>query len=115
MDAKDVRIIDVRPKTEYGICHIPSSIRTYPSTVQLPDMNHRCIDVPINELVADPTKFVVPDAAYPAETYVVCRLGNDSQIAASALREANPSFVVKDLIGGLQAWSRDVDSSFPIY
>ncbi|TFY52214.1 hypothetical protein EVG20_g10652 [Dentipellis fragilis] len=98
MDAKDVRIIDVRPKTEYGICHIPSSIH-----------------VPINELVADPTKFVVPDAAYPAETYVVCRLGNDSQIAASALREANPSFVVKDLIGGLQAWSRDVDSSFPIY
>ncbi|KAA1467390.1 hypothetical protein DENSPDRAFT_769530 [Dentipellis sp. KUC8613] len=98
MDAKEVRIIDVRPKIEYGICHIPSSIH-----------------VPLNELVAEPAKFVSSDSTEPAETYVVCRLGNDSQIAASALREANPSLVVKDLIGGLQAWSRGVDSNFPIY
>ncbi len=26
---KPVRILDVRPKTEFGICHLPSSIRTF--------------------------------------------------------------------------------------
>ncbi len=51
------------------------------------------------------------------ETYVVCRLGNDSQIAADALRGArpDPTFVIKDLVGGLRAWSRDVDPGFPVY
>ena len=27
MELKPVRILDVRPKTEFGICHLPSSIR----------------------------------------------------------------------------------------
>lgn len=28
IESKPVRILDVRPKTEFGICHLPSSIRT---------------------------------------------------------------------------------------
>lgn len=47
--------------------------------------------------------------------FVVCRLGNDSQIAAQALREVVPTLDIRDIIGGLQAWSRDVDPEFPIY
>jgi hypothetical protein len=27
MESKPIRILDVRPKTEFGICHLPSSIR----------------------------------------------------------------------------------------
>jgi len=51
----------------------------------------------------------------------ICKQGNDSQLAASAL----PSIVeemslmnvheVNDLAGGLRAWSRDVDPNFPVY
>ncbi|KAI0249855.1 hypothetical protein BJV78DRAFT_1275994 [Lactifluus subvellereus] len=96
MKSKPVRILDVRPKTEFGICHLPSSIH-----------------VPLHDIVANPADYVSPEF----ETYVVCRLGNDSQIAAEALRSArpDPAFVIKDLVGGLRAWSRDVDPEFPLY
>ncbi|KAJ7771808.1 hypothetical protein B0H16DRAFT_1514806 [Mycena metata] len=92
----DVYIIDVRPPTEFGICSLPGSI-----------------NVPLNELIANPNQHLLPQR----ETYVVCRLGNDSQIAASSLREAmkNEGSVVKDVIGGLRAWTRYVDPTFPVY
>jgi len=91
-------IIDVRPKTEFGICHLPLSIH-----------------VPLQDIVNNPDDHVSGVSA--PETYVVCRLGNDSQIAAEALRSVHhdPSFVIKDLVGGLRAWSRDVDPHFPVY
>jgi adenylyltransferase and sulfurtransferase len=121
---KLVRILDVRPKTEFGICHLPLSIRT--SCPLLPDSHPRfefehsslikSTDVPLYNLVANPGDYVSSEF----ETYVVCRLGNDSQIAADALRSArpdgpDPTFVIKDLVGGLRAWSRDVDPGFPVY
>ncbi|KAH9028520.1 hypothetical protein EDB84DRAFT_1588903 [Lactarius hengduanensis] len=95
MACKSVRILDVRPKTEFGICHLPWSIH-----------------VPLQDIVANPADYLSDP-----ETYVVCRLGNDSQIAAEALRsvQRDPTFVIKDLVGGLRAWSRDVDSHFPVY
>lgn len=118
--SKSVRILDVRPKTEFGICHLPLSIRT---SSLLPDSHPRfesehsslieSIDVPLYSLVANPGDYVSSEF----ETYVVCRLGNDSQIAADALRSArpDPTSVIKDLVGGLRAWSREVDPGFPVY
>ncbi|KAI0797876.1 hypothetical protein C8Q75DRAFT_709560 [Abortiporus biennis] len=90
------RLIDVRPPVEYGICHLPNSI-----------------NVPLNELVADPTSFVKIDEEL--ETYFVCRLGNDSQLAVDALRSAGGKGIIKDVVGGLRAWSKDVDPDFPVY
>ena len=116
---KPVSILDVRPKTEFGICHLPLSIRAS----SLPDSHPRfefehsslveSIDVPLYNLVANPGDYLSSEF----ETYVVCRLGNDSQIAADALRSArpDPTLVIKDLVGGLRAWSRDVDPGFPAY
>ncbi|KAJ7043294.1 hypothetical protein C8F04DRAFT_944591 [Mycena alexandri] len=92
----EVYIIDVRPPTEFGICSLAGSI-----------------NVPLNELTANPHQYLLRQR----ETYVVCRLGNDSQIAASSLREAMKSegTMVKDVIGGLRAWTRHVDPTFPVY
>jgi len=113
---RPVRILDVRPKTEFGICHLPSSTRTFiaPTLIRVSNtLAHQSTDVPLHNLVANPGDYVSPEI----ETYVVCRLGNDSQIAAEALRSArpDPTFVIKDLVGGLGAWSRDVDPGFPVY
>ena len=47
--------------------------------------------------------------------YAVCRRGNDSQRAAVLLRELLPGARVRDVIGGLRAWARHIDSSFPVY
>lgn len=92
---ESVRIIDVRPRAEFGICHLPWSI-----------------NVPLQDIVANPA-----DHLSAPETYVVCRLGINSQIAADALRDvrSDPTFVIKDVVGGLRSWSHDINPNFPIY
>jgi len=92
-----VRIIDVRPRAEFGICQLPGSI-----------------NVPLRDLITAP-KSHLPMENEAKSAYVVCRLGNDSQIAADALRRQSSGVEVKDLIGGLNAWAQDVDPSFPVY
>ena len=49
--------------------------------------------------------------------YVVCRRGNDSQKVVLALRESLSSLhmSVKDIIGGLHIWAKDVDPSLPVH
>ena len=49
--------------------------------------------------------------------FVVCRRGNDSQKAVQKLKAyfANSDIQVKDIIGGLHAWTNKIDPSFPIY
>jgi len=92
-----VRIIDVRPRIEFGICQLPGSI-----------------SIPLGDLVADPASHLPANGAVKS-TYVVCRLGNDSQIAANALREQSSGTEIMDLIGGLKAWTQYVDPNFPVY
>ena len=54
---------------------------------------------------------------------VICRRGNDSQFAVKKLQTAlkeslaenKVSISVKDVIGGLESWSNNVDPSFPKY
>ncbi|KAH0833159.1 Rhodanese-like domain-containing protein [Lanmaoa asiatica] len=89
-------LLDVRPKIEFGICHLPGSL-----------------SVPLPRLLADPSAYVLPNVT--SKIVVLCRLGNDSQIAADALREFNSLLDVKDVIGGLRAWAKDVDPQFPVY
>ncbi|KAG8778060.1 Urmylation protein, partial [Serendipita sp. 398] len=102
MEKSTLTIIDVRPSTEFGICNLPRSIH-----VLLPD------------LLANPAVYFPQEPM--TEIYIVCRLGNDSQIAAEALRDlrrASSGFeavIIKDVIGGLRAWAKEVDASFPIY
>ena len=78
----------------------------------------RCLDVPIRDLLANPAAYLSngdEDTNTEVETYVVCRLGNDSQLAVDALRSAGAKGVIKDLIGGLRAWAKEVDQQFPVY
>ncbi|KAF8904086.1 hypothetical protein CPB84DRAFT_1814503 [Gymnopilus junonius] len=94
-----MQVIDVRPRTEFGICHLPQSR-----------------NVPLEDLITNPSAYLPEDNN--VETYIVCRLGNDSQMAAKALKELNKDSdnrVIKDVIGGLRAWSRHVDANFPVY
>ena len=67
--------------------------------------------MPLSDLVASPESF----SPKGGTIYVVCRLGNDSQIAADALRSTHRGALVRDLVGGLTAWAQDVDPEFPVY
>jgi adenylyltransferase/sulfurtransferase len=64
----------------------------------------------MQDIVADPERY-----SASVDTYVVCRLGNDSQLAAEALRSSSQSGSVKDLLGGLVGWAENVDPAFPVY
>ena len=111
---KQPTILDVRPPTEFGICHIPGSRSMYkrPRNFTLPGSYIPFSDVPVKDILKDPKAYVkdTEDAVY-----VVCRLGNDSQIAAASLRDITKGLIIKDLTGGLRAWSEQVDPTFPIY
>ncbi|ORY27767.1 hypothetical protein BCR39DRAFT_537064 [Naematelia encephala] len=86
-------IIDTRPQVEYGICSLPG-------TTNIP------FDTILSSL----------DAVPPSTDVVfLCRKGNDSQVAAQALAKTSPSTRVRDVRGGLVAYSREVDPTFPIY
>ncbi|KAH7912310.1 hypothetical protein BJ138DRAFT_803296 [Hygrophoropsis aurantiaca] len=91
-----ITLIDVRPTIEFGICQLSGSK-----------------NVPLPQLLADPNSHISDDES--GQVVIVCRLGNDSQIAADTFRESKPNIVVKDVIGGLRAWSREIDPLFPIY
>ena len=60
---------------------------------------------------------VLQNVPFVVSVYVICRKGNDSQIAAMKLKErlARHSVEIKDIKGGLKSWSKQVDSSFPDY
>ncbi|KAL1408956.1 hypothetical protein Q8F55_005770 [Vanrija albida] len=67
-------------------------------------------DIPLQTILATPDSVpAAPDVLF------ICRRGNDSQIAAARLRTVRPDAHVRDVRGGLTAWSRDVDPKFPVY
>lgn len=51
--------------------------------------------------------------------YVICKLGNDSQKAVQLLEKMSGEEVggvtVKDISGGLMAWAKTIDPTFPQY
>ncbi|ODN96387.1 adenylyltransferase and sulfurtransferase [Cryptococcus wingfieldii CBS 7118] len=82
-------LIDTRPPVEFGIY------------------------VPLATILSDPSSIPIS-----SEMVFICRRGNDSQIAAAALRKAIPNSEtvrIRDVRGGLKSWGKEIDINFPIY
>lgn len=100
-DASNV-LIDTRDETQYAICALRGSINV-PWTSN--------IKAWIGEARQ---RGALNDNS--RHTYVVCRNGNDSQLAAKAIIELTGNAgIVKDIKGGFKAWREEVDSSWPDY
>lgn len=93
-------LLDVRDRTQYDICHIDNSI-----------------NVPFSSFQGskDPTAWIPEDTALDAPVYVLCRMGNDSQIITKKLKESALGRPVFDIKGGLKAWKEEVDNTWPEY
>lgn len=95
-------LLDVREKVQYDICNIDGSINIPFSTLR------RRKEISLPEAVPD-----------DAPIYVVCRMGNDSQVITRKLKESgldrNGERAIVNIKGGLQAWRREVDGSWPEY
>lgn len=98
-------LIDVRSGNEYDICHLEQSENHPIKLFNDPNSDER--KALINRIKTERIPLV----------YVVCRRGNDSQIATKQLLEETKDFDVKifDVIGGLHAWTDQIDAHFPKY
>ena len=95
-------LIDVRDDTQFAICALPHSV----SVPWTGDINSWLSN-------AEDAGVFGHDGS---EKYVVCRVGNDSQLAVKAMMDVHgSSATIKDIRGGLQAWRREVDEEWPDY
>ncbi|SAM01166.1 hypothetical protein [Absidia glauca] len=93
-------LLDVRPALQLDICNLPHSL-----------------NIPIDELdkrIGELQDIMKQQSIEGKDVYVVCRLGNDSQLAVRML-EKHGIQGARDLTGGYYQWATDVDTSFPIY
>ncbi|KAJ8662138.1 hypothetical protein O0I10_001831 [Lichtheimia ornata] len=91
-------LLDVRAPVQFDICSLPGSL-----SIPLANLEKR-----ISELKKD------MEAKETDNVYVVCRLGNDSQLAVRLLQKHGITNA-RDISGGLYKWATDIDPNFPIY
>ncbi|KAG0426325.1 hypothetical protein HPB47_026564 [Ixodes persulcatus] len=97
-------VVDVRPEVQFEMCHIPGS-----TNVPL-----ECLEEGASAVVEKLRK------SGSKEVLVVCRRGNDSQLAVQKLQKLlgdlnDVTCTVRDIRGGLESWAQTVDPSFPTY
>ncbi|KAI1954203.1 Urmylation protein [Ophidiomyces ophidiicola] len=115
--AENPILVDVRERVQYDICALPGSINI-PISQILSSSNTRDEQKSKTEMeLPSWLPRAVMDSSKPI--YVVCRLGNDSQIAVQKLKEygadRNGERIVVDIKGGLKAWRTDINPDFPDY
>lgn len=103
-------LLDVREKVQFDICHLDGSINIPFSTFQGGAKAENDGKVPT---------WLPESLPKEAPIYVVCRLGNDSQVVTRKLKESGLDSGGKrwigDIRGGLKAWKQQVDENWPEY
>ncbi|CAL8285922.1 unnamed protein product [Lota lota] len=107
-------LLDVRPPVEVDICQLPFSLNIPLSSLQQGKSDHLQL---LQERISQSKGQMSGDGPLPV--YVICKQGNDSQKAVQILEKMSTSEVdditVKDICGGLMAWSQKIDPKFPQY
>ncbi len=106
-------LVDVRERVQFDICHLKGSINLpYSEISRDPEASIDKLDRTVDRT----TK--IPDGG---PLYLICRYGNDSQLAAETFKDS-PRFrdcgkyeFKGDIVGGLRAWTQSVDPGFPEY
>lgn len=92
MDARNPILLDVREPSEWAIAHLPGARLA-----------------PLGELAR-----VIPELDRTSEIVVYCHHGTRSAWAAEQLRAAGFTRV-RNLVGGIDRWSVEVDPAVPRY
>jgi rhodanese-related sulfurtransferase len=88
---EDFLLLDVRSAEEFNHCNLGGSL------IPLPELMAQIEELPKNKPIL-----------------VLCRSGKRSQAAVILLKEAGFS-AVKNISGGILAWAKEIDPSFPTY
>ncbi|KAG5982706.1 hypothetical protein E4U55_001496 [Claviceps digitariae] len=107
-------LIDVRDAEHFSLASLPGSINVPIRRI----MSHRRSSSSSSSSSNQSWPEGFPaDLPPDVPVYLVCREGNDSQIAATKLKELGlhrgGDRFVGDIAGGLRAWKRSVDGSLP--
>jgi adenylyltransferase/sulfurtransferase len=121
LSGKQHQVIDVREKVQFELCHLYGSVNVPFSMVQ--GLRSGQGDEMIEGDGGLPPVLKQLKASLGLSqgepVYVVCRLGNDSQIAVRKFKELgfdrDGRTWIGDVKGGLKAWREHVDPSFPEY
>ena len=133
-------LVDVRERVQFDICHLKGSInlpfsdlsrdpeasidRLEESTI-IPqndnnDNNNSNSNNSSPSSSASTSNSITDAKAIPL--YLICRYGNDSQLAANKLKDLDrfrrpgAAYDIRgDIVGGLRAWRESVDPGFPEY
>nr|VZI43684.1 unnamed protein product [Spirometra erinaceieuropaei] len=126
-------LIDIRPSVEVEICRLKDCLY-----IPLPELYR---DSNLTQICSHIRNAQPPDSTKPYPVILICRRGNKSHSTANLLASAledmlsranlqsNPDLfaldngsvdssvpiVVRDVAGGLQAWSEKIDPNFPQY
>lgn len=112
-------MIDVRDQAQFGICNLENSINVPISSIlasaSTADGTQTNGDQPMPSWI--PQSIVNSTSNDPI--YVVCRLGNDSQIAVKRMKDLgldrNGQRFIGDIRGGFRAWREQIDPKWPEY
>ncbi|KAM9356251.1 adenylyltransferase and sulfurtransferase MOCS3 [Pholidichthys leucotaenia] len=107
-------LLDVRPQVEVEICSLPFSLNI--PLCRLKQKKREYVRL-LEEKIAHVKQQMEGDQQ--PTVVVICKQGNDSQKAVQLLEMMSGSEVdritVKDVCGGLMAWSHIIDPTFPQY
>ena len=124
-------LLDVRTEPEMEICSLPNSVNVPIEDIQTQKSLDNILNR-VNNLIKDQSDSnKSEDSSNHVRIVIVCRRGNDSQVACKFLKENIPNgikpdlntavlnhnepFSICDIIGGLHAWAKRIDRHFPIY
>ncbi|KAF5677603.1 molybdenum cofactor biosynthetic enzyme [Fusarium heterosporum] len=101
---KEVLLVDVREKEHFDLCNISGSV-----------------NIPISRFMSARGEAMPEgwpsDLSPSTPVYCVCRVGNDSQIAAQKLKDLglgnNGERFIGDISGGIKSWKSTVDPTVP--
>ena len=106
-------LVDTREKVQFDICHIEGSINVPLSSLQGGTQAAGLLDK------LAPPSWLPDSLPEKAPIYVVCRLGNDSQVVTRMLKDGGLDLGgarwIGDIKGGLKAWKAQVDEHWPEY
>ncbi|KAI0013443.1 adenylyltransferase [Xylariaceae sp. FL0662B] len=107
---KEHLLLDVREREHFEIASIPGALNLPFSTFQARSKSTTDSEGSI-------PRYVPESLQSGAAIYVVCRVGNDSQLVAQRLKhmglDRNGERFVGDITGGMRAWKEEVDKTMP--
>ena len=112
-------VLDVRPAAQFSLMHLPHATH-----IPFEELEARLNEV--KDLLQGGGTPAAPGTAEScagelrngrqessSTLYVMCRRGNNSQLAVARLRELGVLNAV-DVVGGIENWAKSVDDSMPV-